>query len=435
MQASGIPTKLPIPWANSAGSGYIRTVPQASQIGIQNGAASLTDGFPPLNFLPTASGGVPPFGQDFNGILKLVTQWLQWTQAGAPIAWDSSFSSSIGGYPSGAVVLSATTPQLWWLSTSDNNVTNPDAGGAGWVPLMLGMASRFATLSTNATLTIANAGIYYNVASGVTATLPAPSASRGLPFGFFQASGNGTVTTPSGLIYGGALSAGTVTLSADAWLCVQSDGGNYRVISASPDLVAVRGMQVFTASGTWTVPPGVTRVRARVWGGGGGGGGCVAGAAGSGGSGGGYSEGTFVVTPGASIAVTVGAAGSGGANGGGNGGNGGSSWFGGLCSGTGGFAGYGASVAGAGGMAVNSAGTGTGGAFNVSGGGTGPGLVAGGNYFGSPGGSAYGASSTLMSVGGGGGGGIFPGGGGGGDGGSGPVGGGIGGGGCVIVEY
>ena len=61
MLASAIPIKFPIPFGNSAGGGYIRPIPQASQIGIANGAASLTDGFPPLNFLPLGSGGVPPF--------------------------------------------------------------------------------------------------------------------------------------------------------------------------------------------------------------------------------------------------------------------------------------------------------------------------------------------------------------------------------------
>ncbi|KAA1174648.1 hypothetical protein FP026_29625, partial [Rhizobium tropici] len=73
MKASDIPVKFPIPFAASAGGGYIRAIPQASQIGITNGAASLTDGFPPLTFLPVGAGGTPPWGQDFNGILNEIT--------------------------------------------------------------------------------------------------------------------------------------------------------------------------------------------------------------------------------------------------------------------------------------------------------------------------------------------------------------------------
>lgn len=133
MKASDIPVKFQIPWANSAGGGFIRTVPVASQIGITDGAASLTDGWPPLNFLPDTGGGVPPFGQDANGILKLITQWSRWLNAGVAFnPHDASFAASaVAGYPAGAIV-AATTFGYFWLCTTDDNVTDPNAGGAGW---------------------------------------------------------------------------------------------------------------------------------------------------------------------------------------------------------------------------------------------------------------------------------------------------------------
>lgn len=136
LQQSALPPKFPIPWGNSAGSAYIRSIPAPSQIGTQNCAASLTDGFPPLTFTPSIAGGCPPFGQDLNGILKQVTQWSQWYSAGGPIFYDSAFASSLAnGYPNGAIVQSSIVPGDFWLSTADNNTTNPDAGGANWVPL------------------------------------------------------------------------------------------------------------------------------------------------------------------------------------------------------------------------------------------------------------------------------------------------------------
>jgi hypothetical protein len=133
MDSSAIPPKFPIVWGNSAGSAYIRSIPEASQIGVMNCAASLTDGFPPLTFTPSSAGGCPPFGQDFNGILKQVTQWSQWVQAGGPVFYDSSFATSIGGYPKGTILSSTIVPGYRWLSTVENNTTDPDAGGAGWV--------------------------------------------------------------------------------------------------------------------------------------------------------------------------------------------------------------------------------------------------------------------------------------------------------------
>ncbi len=133
MLASGIPTRFPIPWGNSAGGSYIRTIPEASQIGIQNGAASLTDGFPPLCFIPVSAGGTPPFGQDMNGILKQLTQWAQWQAAGAPQFWNSAFATGIGGYPQGAILASTSNDGTLYISTADGNLTDPDSGGsANW---------------------------------------------------------------------------------------------------------------------------------------------------------------------------------------------------------------------------------------------------------------------------------------------------------------
>ncbi|MFV8343024.1 LamG-like jellyroll fold domain-containing protein [Flavobacterium sp. XS2P39] len=72
--------------------------------------------------------------------------------------------------------------------------------------------------------------------------------------------------------------------------------------------------QTFTASGTFTVPPGVTSVQVEAWGGGGGGGGVIGNGgktqAGGGGAGGSYTKTTSVtVTSGAAITITVGAGG------------------------------------------------------------------------------------------------------------------------------
>lgn len=115
-------------------------MPEASQIGIEGGAASLTDGFPPLNFTPISAGGVPPFGEDMNGILNQTTAWNRWLSAGGPILYDATFQAAIGGYPNGAIVGSLVVQGNYWMSTVDGNTTNPDTGGAGWVtpPGMMG---------------------------------------------------------------------------------------------------------------------------------------------------------------------------------------------------------------------------------------------------------------------------------------------------------
>jgi hypothetical protein len=129
MQLSQIPTLVPLPFANS---GTKNVIPVASQIGITAGAASLTDGFPPLTFTPLSAGGVPPSGADFNGILNLLSANTQWENAGGFYTYNASFSSSISGYPKNALLAQA-SGQGYWLSLVDNNTTDPDTGGAGWV--------------------------------------------------------------------------------------------------------------------------------------------------------------------------------------------------------------------------------------------------------------------------------------------------------------
>ncbi|HVJ54864.1 MAG TPA: hypothetical protein VM689_20560 [Aliidongia sp.] len=91
-------------------------------------------------------------------------------------------------------------------------------------------------------------------------------------------------------------------------------------------------IQVFTTSGTFTVPPGITKLWVEGWGGGGGGSGNPANTAGSGGSGASYGARLIMVAPGQIIAVIVGAAGNGGAAGANNGQTGGTSSFGSLLS-------------------------------------------------------------------------------------------------------
>lgn len=131
MQASQTPKFFTLPFAANAGVGYIRPIPAASQIGTQNGAASLADGFPPLTFLSVNAGGVPPFGQDMNGILQQITAGVQWEQVGGQPSYNATYANAIGGYPNGAVLQSADGTGFW-RSAVDNNTTAPDAGPASF---------------------------------------------------------------------------------------------------------------------------------------------------------------------------------------------------------------------------------------------------------------------------------------------------------------
>ena len=129
MQLSDIPSWSEKKFAEDATGLYVRSIPQTTA---DPAAASMSLGFPPQTFTDEGAGGTPPDGRDFNGILNFLAAWAQWVGMGGPVPYNSGVSTA-GGYPKGARVQSAANPPRIWLNTVDNNTTNPDTGGAGWV--------------------------------------------------------------------------------------------------------------------------------------------------------------------------------------------------------------------------------------------------------------------------------------------------------------
>lgn len=204
----------------------------------------------------------------------------------------------------------------------------------------------------------------------------------------------------------------------------------------NPAQLLVGATTAITSSTTFTVPAGVTLLRkVRVWGAGGGGGGANGtAAAGSGGGAGGYGEFALAVTPGQTIAATIGVGGNAGGNVS-NGLPGGTTSFGSFCSCTGGGGGTGSTGGAVGGAGVGGSATFSGvTGFAPATSGTGIGYPVGGSlYAGGTGGAAYTTPLNQPSVGGAGAQGQFPGNGG--NGAAAAAAGGNGANGLIIVEY
>lgn len=178
MQSSSSPKKISIPFANS---GDKQPIPDVSQIGIVNGRASYPDGFPPLTRTPISAGGVPPYGTDMNGVLFDISNAARWSAAGAPYKYDATFSASIGGYPRGAI-LSNSVGDGFWQSIVENNTSNPDSGGAGWINALGGRLINTKTFYSSGTYT-PTAGMRFILAhmiagGGASGGTPATSSSQ-----------------------------------------------------------------------------------------------------------------------------------------------------------------------------------------------------------------------------------------------------------------
>lgn len=257
MQLINAPGKLVLPFA---ASGAKNTIPVASQIGIVAGAASLTDGFPPLTRTPLAAGGVPPSGLDMNGIIYELSAILRWANAGAGYVYDGTFASdsNVGGYPKGARVLRS-DGLGYWFNTADNNTTDPEGAGAvaaGWVPDFTNGVTAVTMTSANVTLTALQYGKPVIVISGLL--------TSNLNLIFPALAGEWTVinntTGPYTITCKTASGTGVVVNSAQL---IVGDGTN--IYSAVNDAISLLGENVASAGGTADALTATFAPAPRVW--------------------------------------------------------------------------------------------------------------------------------------------------------------------------
>lgn len=114
-------------------------LPATSQVGITNGAASLSDGFPGITMTDPTTGGVPPFGVDFNGIFYLLSACICALEAGQFPTYSATLATAMNGYALGALLAKA-DGSGFWLNLLSGNESDPDTGGSNWIDWLPGGA-------------------------------------------------------------------------------------------------------------------------------------------------------------------------------------------------------------------------------------------------------------------------------------------------------
>lgn len=132
------PGKIITPWAES---GLKNTIPPAANPA--TGRAGFDQGFSAINMTAKEAGGIPPFGQDFNGIFYEVTNILRYMQAGGQPTFDAALATAIGGYPKGAMVLGSDGVTLW-QSQIESNFVDPDIDPSSWGTFDIGLKADLA---------------------------------------------------------------------------------------------------------------------------------------------------------------------------------------------------------------------------------------------------------------------------------------------------
>lgn len=155
MPAPTVPPVIPIPFATN--NPTLRTdIPDTTT---DPGQASWDQGFPADTMQPVVAGGVPPFGQNFNGLEFALSSHDYYIQAGATFPFQAAVAAAIGGYGVGAIIGSATDATIIWVNTLANNTTNPDAtdgSAAGWASLFSYGFATPAAVTGAGTVTLSN---------------------------------------------------------------------------------------------------------------------------------------------------------------------------------------------------------------------------------------------------------------------------------------
>lgn len=155
-----------------AEGGIKNTIYKTLQSGQPAQEATWVIGWGGITMTPIDSGGKPPLGQDFNGVLNYMTANIVHTQNGKKYLWSQDVVDNYGGYSLGSIVQSDDTLREF-RSLANANTTNPNNGlGTTW-EIYSGQGSIPVATSTTAgitrvlnTLTSSDTGAALSAAQG-----------------------------------------------------------------------------------------------------------------------------------------------------------------------------------------------------------------------------------------------------------------------------
>lgn len=106
-----------------AKNGQKNVIPENYETSMDSNQATWDQGFGQITMLPVTAGGLPPKGQDFNGILNQISESIVYQSQDGRFKFSPEYAESIGGYPKGAI-LQSDDEKKEYQSLIDNNKVN-----------------------------------------------------------------------------------------------------------------------------------------------------------------------------------------------------------------------------------------------------------------------------------------------------------------------
>lgn len=106
-----------------AQNGQKNVIPEKYETSMESNQATWDQGFGQITMLPVSAGGLPPKGQDFNGILNQMCETIVHISKGGVFKLSVDYATAINGYPKGAI-LQSEDEKKYYQSLIDNNKVN-----------------------------------------------------------------------------------------------------------------------------------------------------------------------------------------------------------------------------------------------------------------------------------------------------------------------
>lgn len=258
MEFSTVPNPIFIPM-EFAKNGIKNVIQKVRQSGQDAQDMTWNDGTPPITLTKLEDGGLPPKGQDYNGVLNAISSHTVFGQNGGRYKWDAQVIAEFDGYPMDAIIQSD-DGSCEFKSIVSPNTVNPNNGLSGSWVIYSGQGSiPLATSTTTGIMRVLNVLTSTEVGSALSAAMGKAlkdlidtKLNSSQAFGIGQSRYNLTSSRSIGVTYQN-------TTNKPIEVSIVVNGG----VSSVGNTIMVNGVAAFTfavhtnmtSPFTFTVPP------------------------------------------------------------------------------------------------------------------------------------------------------------------------------------